>query len=247
MRVKSFPLRSAYDFAGRKNLHAEAAHIQAIPSMRGFRYNSGVRRAHMIELFADKGVLDEFIDTCWPEGRSPAGRAKMALYARRRIAYEALAGQRPDDDDDEDGSDSVESDADENYGSAFAYERDLQNFLAKNLGLIESGLELYTDARGSELEYPVDGGRIDILAKARDGTLVVIELKLSSGRSKAIGQLLYYMGWVDENLGNPIPCRGVLIAQSIGADVLTAVRRTRGVELFQYRLQVALERIDGDD
>jgi len=198
MPVRSLPLRDAYDFAATKNLHAEAARIQAIPSIPSFRYNSGVRRAHIIELFTERGVLDEFMATYWSEGLSAAGRAKMELYARRRIAYEALVGSPSDTDDENDEDDIVEPDTDDTYSSAFAYERDLQNFLAKNLGLIESGLELFKDARGSGLEYPVDGGRIDILAKSRDGTLVVIELKLSNGRSKAIGQLLYYMGWVDK-------------------------------------------------
>jgi RecB family endonuclease NucS len=46
----------------------------------------------------------------------------------------------------------------------------------------------------------VDSGRIDVLAVDSENKYVVIELKLSRGRSKALGQLNYYMGWVDEHL-----------------------------------------------
>ena len=170
----------------------------------------------------------------------------MNLLGRRREAYDALRGEPTETDDGESDYESPESDSDNFSNSAFAYERDLQNYLAKNLDLLEQGLELYSDDRGSGLEYPIDGGRIDLLAKAQDGRLVVIELKLSKGRSKAIGQLLYYMGWIDKNLAQENPCRGILIAKEIGKDVVTAVKRTEGVELFRYRLQVAVEKLDGD-
>ena len=237
-------MRPAYEFASANGLAAEAAKIRAIPSLAGFRYNTGVRRAHMIDLLTGQGILENFIDDCWPEGRTDAGRAKMSLYSNRREAYDALEGEAAEIDDDENDYESPESDSDNDSNSAFAYERDLQNFLAKNLDLLEQGLKLYSDDRGSGLEYPIDGGRIDLLAKAQDGRLVVIELKLSKGRSKAIGQLLYYMGWIDENLAQASPCRGILIAKEIGEDVVTAVKRTEGVELFRYRLQVAVEKLD---
>ena len=239
MKIRGFPIRPAYEFASANGLAAEAARIRAIPSIPGFRC-TGVRRAHMIELLTDKGLLHKFLEEHWLEGHSDAGQAKMGLYVRRRIMYESLVSELAEEDDEDD---SPESDAEDNTSSVFAYERDLQNFLARNLRLLEPGLELYSDERGSGIEYPVDGGRIDLLAKSSDDTLVVIEMKLSKGRSKAIGQLLYYMGWVDSNLSPSKPCRGVLIAKDIGEDVVTAIRRTQGVELFQYNLQVALEKI----
>ncbi|HEX8681926.1 MAG TPA: hypothetical protein VF707_06410 [Ardenticatenaceae bacterium] len=45
--------------------------------------------------------------------------------------------------------------------SEFAYERDLKNFLAKNLGLLERGLKLYEDEDIRGIEFPV-GGRFII-------------------------------------------------------------------------------------
>src|ERR1039458_2415813 len=75
----------------------------------------------------------------------------------------------------------------------FALEAHLRDFLAKNLDRIETGLRLYASPERNGVEYPVGGGRIDLLAVDRNGKFVVIELKLSQGRKKTLGQLLYYM------------------------------------------------------
>jgi endonuclease len=63
----------------------------------------------------------------------------------------------------------------------FAYERDLRNFLAKNLTLIEPGLRLYEEEGITGVEFPVGGRLIDILAIDKSDTYVVIELKVSRG------------------------------------------------------------------
>ncbi|MBW8015118.1 MAG: hypothetical protein FVQ82_02955 [Planctomycetes bacterium] len=55
--------------------------------------------------------------------------------------------------------------SDQNINTAFAAEAHLRDYLAKNLNLIESGLELYVDKKErSGVEYPISGGFIDILA-----------------------------------------------------------------------------------
>jgi hypothetical protein len=63
----------------------------------------------------------------------------------------------------------IEADADD-AGSEFAYERDLQNYLAKNLHRIEPGLRLYEDDDISGLEFPAGGRYIDILAVDAQGS-----------------------------------------------------------------------------
>jgi hypothetical protein len=63
---------------------------------------------------------------------------------------------------------------------------------------------------------------------------VVVELKVSKGRSRTIGQFLYYMGWVDKNLGKG-SCRGMIIAKEITPDLVIAVRRVPGVTLGRYK------------
>ena len=124
----------------------------------------------------------------------------------------------------------------------FDTEHELRNFLVRHPGCIEPGLVIYEaeDRRGVEL--PIDGGRgyIDILAVDGKGCLVVIELKVGKGRNKAVGQLLYYMGWVDQHLGKA-PCRGMIIAKEIPDDLVLAVKRTSGVSLHRYKLSVSVE------
>lgn len=41
----------------------------------------------------------------------------------------------------------------------FAYERDLRNYLSKNLGSLETGLRLYEDEDLTGVEFPVGGRR----------------------------------------------------------------------------------------
>jgi len=78
------------------------------------------------------------------------------------------------------------------------------------------------------------------LAVDRNGKYGVIELKLSQGRNKALGQLLYYMGWVDRHLGNG-PCRGYIIASDITEELTIAVLRVPGVSLAKYRMSFGIE------
>jgi len=99
----------------------------------------------------------------------------------------------------------------------------LRDFLAKNRHRIETGLRLYDSGEREGVEFPVDSGRIDLLALDRNEKFVVIELKLSQGRNKTLGQLLY-MGWVDQHLGEGF-CRGFIIAGDITEELSVAVAR----------------------
>jgi isocitrate dehydrogenase len=70
-----------------------------------------------------------------------------------------------------------------------------------------------------------------------------LELKVGRGRNKTIGQLLYYMGWVDKNLANGKSCRGTIIAKEITHDLILAVQRVPGVTLCRYDLSVTVEAV----
>jgi endonuclease len=122
----------------------------------------------------------------------------------------------------------------------FALEAHLRDFLAKNPNLIESGLKIFRSEEYDGVEYPVDNGRIDLLAIDREDRFVVVELKLSQGRNKALGQLLYYMGWVDQHLGNG-PCRGLIIGSEITDELAVAASRVPGVRLAKYRMNFSIE------
>jgi hypothetical protein len=134
--------------------------------------------------------------------------------------------------------------AEENDEQRFALETGLRDFLAHNLGVIEAGLRLYQDGERAGIEFPIDGGRgrIDVLALDAKGAPVVIELKLSRGRNATIGQLLYYMGWVDQHLGKG-RSRGIIVAKDISDDLIVAVQRVPDVTLFRYKVAMTVEAV----
>lgn len=136
----------------------------------------------------------------------------------------------------------IEADTD-GGGSEFAYERDLQNYLAKNLHRIESGLQLYEDDDISGLEFPAGGRYIDILAVDAQGSYVVIELKVSRGYDRVIGQLLRYMSWVEQNMETSKSVRGIIVAKEITADLKLAASRISGVRLIEYEIEFKLRAV----
>lgn len=87
----------------------------------------------------------------------------------------------------EDEIDPGENEKDGPEVSEFAHETDLKNFLSKNLTFIEDGLVLYDEEGISGIEFPSGGRFIDILAKSKDDSLVVIELKISRGYDRVVG------------------------------------------------------------
>lgn len=81
----------------------------------------------------------------------------------------------------------------------FAYEHDLRDYLSRNLHIIEPSLKLYVEEGITGVEFPVGGRYVDVLAIDGDGCYVVIELKVSKGYDRVVGQLLRYMSWVKQN------------------------------------------------
>ncbi len=129
-------------------------------------------------------------------------------------------------------------------GNEFAYEEDLKNFLAKNLHIIEKGLSLYEDEGISGIEFDAGGRYIDILAVDKNNDYVVIELKVSRGYDRVIGQLLRYTAWIKSNLADKNQkVRGVIIARQITDDLKLACSQISNVSLFEYSLSVQLKQI----
>jgi hypothetical protein len=129
-------------------------------------------------------------------------------------------------------------------GSEFAYEHDLRDYLARNLELVEPGLRLYSDEGITGVEFPAGGRYIDILAVDRDGAYVVIELKVSKGYDRVVGQLLRYIGWIEKHHADPSQAvRGIIIAKDISDDLRLACSRIAGVALYEYSLSVSLRQV----
>lgn len=250
-QAKKLSLKKSYEFGATHGLEREVTEIQKMPVKWDRKYTSTVRRGYIVALFEKHGLLEGFKDDSWSYGNNPAGQTQCRFYLRIKADYEDYQASRspePSDDDDE-IDDEIEADDDNEIEKSspgseraleFALESHLRDFLARNLALIETGLSLYASPERDGVEFPVERGRIDLLAVDRNGTFVVIELKLSQGRNKTLGQLLYYMGWIDQRLGRG-PCRGIIIASDITSELSIAAARVPGVSLAKYRMSFTIE------
>ena len=141
----------------------------------------------------------------------------------------------------------VAEDTEEVDSSAFAYESHLRDYLKDNLYRIEPGLRLYTDEEDPSItgvEFDAGGKRIDILALDSKGDYVIVELKVSKGHEKVIGQLLRYKAWIKKNQAEGQKVRGIIIAKSISEDLLLAASETPDIDLYAYDLKVDLKKIE---
>jgi hypothetical protein len=133
----------------------------------------------------------------------------------------------------------------EEANSAFALEAHLRDYLAKNLPTLpgqETPLTLYVEdgGRGRDgVEFQTDVGPIDLLAVS-NGDFYVLELKLGRGPDAALGQILRYMGWVNEHLANGRQVYGVIVASEISKKLKYAATQVPNVRLMEYRLAVSL-------
>jgi hypothetical protein len=224
------PLRAAYAFGIQKGLEREIDEIRNMVVEWDLKAHASLRRGYIIDLFQKQNIFDEFKTMHWKDGNTPRGQIAIRHYLRLKERYlEFLNGGVTEPVEEQEEADQE-----------FAAETDLRDFLAKNPGCIEPGLRLYEGRNG--IEFPVEAGRIDILALDQDGKPVVIELKVGRGRNRTLGQLLYYMGWIDKNLGRGA-CRGMIIAKDIPDDLVLAVHRVPGVSLLRYSLSVSVEAV----
>jgi endonuclease len=124
--------------------------------------------------------------------------------------------------------------------NSFAYEAHLRDYLARNLQLLEPGLSFWDT--NTEIEYPVDGRRIDILAKDSTGLPIVIELKVSKGHERTIGQCLFYRGKLKQMFNAP-RVRIFIVAEEISAELRIACAELLDVTLFEYSLSMTVRKI----
>lgn len=204
--------------------------------VEGMSVNNRIRRHHANikpgsghDLFYKIGT-DKF--RLWDESSDPPARYK------------------PDIEREEDGetefSDDNEVDPERTAlaDNSFAYERDLQNYLVRNLYVLEDGLKLFEDEELNGIEYDAGGRFIDILALDASDNFVVIELKVSRGYDRVIGQLLRYVAWVERNLAEGKTVRGFIVANDISEDLKLATSSIPNVKLFEYELAFQIDHIE---
>jgi hypothetical protein len=190
------------------------------------RHHPAIRSGNGYDLFFKLGP-DQY--RLWVPETDPKARYKEDIERDDRDHLAPVAADIED-----------ESDERAEGSSEFAFEKDLQNYLAKNLLLIEPGLRLYEEEGITGIQYPVGGRFIDILALDKDGQYVVIELKVSKGYDRVIGQLLRYMAWIEKNMETTKKIRGIIVASFITDDLKLACSRIQDVKLIEYEIAFKL-------
>ena len=131
---------------------------------------------------------------------------------------------------------------------AFAMEKHLEDFLVQNRGTTELGTDydLYEeDGERIGQQFPTDSGPIDLLAISKDRkTLLVIELKKGRASDVVVGQILRYMGYVQEELAEPEQTvRGVVIALEDDQRLRRAMAIVPNVSFFRYQISFTLQKV----
>jgi len=234
---KNYSLFDAYDFLNSKGLRQETEEIKN-SSDKFKSYSSTLRRAKIITLVRDKKLLDEFCKTVWTSGHTDKGKSRIKFFENLVVRFY----------NDQDGTATAEEDEEETIivkeENEFAYENDLRNYLVKNLGIIEKGLKLYEadGVDGEEFFVPGTSRRIDILAVDKVNKFVVIELKVSRGYEKVVGQTLFYQSSI-KTIFKQDKVRAIIIAREISSELKTATSYLPDFELFEYQLSLTLNKI----
>jgi len=123
--------------------------------------------------------------------------------------------------------------------SCFALEKHLEDFLVENWQSTELSAEFdIYEEEGERLgqQFPTDTGPIDILAVSKDRkTLLVIELKRGRASDAAVGQLMRYMGFVQDELAEPGQAvRGVVIALEDDQRLRRALAMAPSIDFYRY-------------
>ena len=124
--------------------------------------------------------------------------------------------------------------------SKFALEKHLEDFLVQNWKSTEIGKKYDI----IEQQYKTDTGFIDIFAISKDKKeLLVIELKKGRPNDVVVGQVLRYMGDVQEQdaeSGQKI--RGVIIALEDSKNFQRALKFTNNIDFYEYKVNFSLSK-----
>jgi len=232
---RNFSLIAAYAFLKEHGFEKEAEEIRISPDQ--FKsYHTTLRRAKIITLVRDNKLLDDFCQKVWTSGLTDKGKNRIKFFENLFIRFKNdQDGIEPDDEEE---GDIIKEE------NEFAYENDLRNYLVRNLNVIEKGLRIYEAAgvNGEEFYIPNTARRIDILAIDKNGDFVVIELKVSRGYEKVIGQTLFYQSSIKTSF-NQEKVRVIIIAREISEEIKVAAQFLPDFELFEYQLSLSLKKI----
>lgn len=125
----------------------------------------------------------------------------------------------------------------------FHAEVELEDFLEAHWSKTSFAAEYDFIARQMPLD---DAGRLDILAKSKDGReYLIIELKLGRASDKVVGQLQAYMGYMltSDYCSNGETVRGIIIGSTDDPKIRHALKVTTNIEFFTYEMQFNMRKI----
>lgn len=119
-------------------------------------------------------------------------------------------------------------------GEMLVLERGLEEAIKPNLK--QMGLELASKSIQQQFSMGPGVGRSDLICTDGNGDLVVVELKRGMTSDETIGQVLRYVGWVQENLAAADQeVHGWIVAGDYDEQLRLAAKAAR-VKLWLVRL-----------
>ncbi len=139
----------------------------------------------------------------------------------------------------------VSTDASVENPSEFAMEEHLEDFLVRNWSQTELAKEFDIYEEDGEIagqQYNTDTGPLDILAISKDKKkLLVIELKKGRTSDAVVGQILRYMGFVQEMLTEPNQeVHGIIIALEDDPRIRRALAMVPNIQFYRYQISFKL-------
>ena len=126
----------------------------------------------------------------------------------------------------------------------FYMEQQLEDFIIENWNETEFGKDyelIYEEGDLKSQQYMTDIGKIDILAiDKKKGNYVVIELKRNQTSDDTVGQILRYMGWIQEKKGDE-NVKGIIVAGKFDEKLYYAQKRAKDIEIFTYEVNFSLK------
>lgn len=124
--------------------------------------------------------------------------------------------------------------------SAFAKERDLENFIINNWSEVHLSEEydlVVNPSTGKPGQNWAGSGPLDILAVKKDKSeLLVIELKKGKASDEVIGQISRYMGWVKDNIATKDQkVKGLIIALEDDRNISLSLNILTDIKFLKYK------------
>ncbi len=152
-----------------------------------------------------------------------------------------------DDTGDGDGTGEIQPSGVERARTlGFSLERHLHEFLRDNWDDTDLGKEwdLYSEPGDEEAgyEYPCGVGQIDLLAKHRsEPRWLVLELKRGQTSDSTVGQIMRYIGWVENHVATEEEdVEGIIIARQADKKLRYALATLPSVSLQLYEVDFRL-------